>query len=489
MAGPRPRKVDVAVIGAGTAGLVARRAAEAAGARTLLIGQPPLGTTCARVGCMPSKLLIAAADAAHDARRAHDFGVRAGPVTVDGRAVMARVRAQRDRFVRFVLEATDALEAGDTLVRGTARFDGDHRLVVDTASGERVVVEAGAIVVATGSTPHVPPPFRSLGDALVTTDSLFERDTLPDSALIVGTGVIALELGQALSRLGSRVTFVGLDEQLGVVTDPAVASAARSIFGRELDLVTSYTLEAVTREADGAVRARFRDGAGARRDERYACVLVAAGRLPHLASLGFQRTSVPLEDRERWVVDPLTLQLADAPLFVAGDAAGHRPLLHEAADEGHIAGQNAAALALGGDVRAFVRKVALSIVFTDPQMAVIGPGWSALSHEDVRCGRVDFGDQGRATVMGVNAGVGRVYGERSTARLLGAELLGPRAEHLAHLLAFMVQRGLTVDEALELPFYHPVVEEGLRTALRALQRALRHAGPEPHPCEDTGPGA
>src|SRR5438477_12998558 len=155
--------IDVAVIGAGTAGLAAYRAARAAGARALLIEGGAYGTTCARVGCMPSKLLIAAAEAAHAIERAPGFGVHAqGGVRIDGRAVMARVKRERDRFVGFVLDGVEAIPAADR-VRGHARFVDAHTLEID---GE-ARIRARAVVIATGSRPTVPPQLAALGDRLV----------------------------------------------------------------------------------------------------------------------------------------------------------------------------------------------------------------------------------------------------------------------------------------------------------------------------------
>ncbi|WP_033463877.1 FAD-dependent oxidoreductase, partial [Bordetella bronchiseptica] len=146
---------DVAIIGAGTAGLAAHRAARAAGKRALLIEGGQYGTTCARVGCMPSKLLIAAAEAAHAAAHGGPFGVHIdGAVRIDGAQVMARVKSERDRFVGFVLEGVENIPAEDKL-RGMARFVEDTVLRVDG----HTEVRAGSVVIASGSRPAVPPPF------------------------------------------------------------------------------------------------------------------------------------------------------------------------------------------------------------------------------------------------------------------------------------------------------------------------------------------
>lgn len=153
------RKVDVAIIGAGSAGLAAYRAARKWTDQLVLIEGGEYGTTCARVGCMPSKLLIAAAEAAHAVREAPGFGVEVDSSRIDDVAVMDRVRSERDRFVGFVLESVDDIPAQHR-IRGKARFLDDHRLAV----GDRRVVHAGRIVIATGSSPSYPASFEGLGE-------------------------------------------------------------------------------------------------------------------------------------------------------------------------------------------------------------------------------------------------------------------------------------------------------------------------------------
>jgi dihydrolipoamide dehydrogenase len=168
-------------------------------------------------------------------------------------------------------------------------------------------------------------------------------------------------------------------------------------------------------------------------------------------------------------------------------------LLHEAADEGRIAGGNAGrSLRNPDDVRAGLRRTPLSVVFTDPQIASVGQNLEEIRRNCCNCyaiGEVSFENQGRARVMNKNRGLLRVYGEKGTGLLLGAEMFGPAAEHIAHQLAWVIQLRLTVPEILELPFYHPVIEEGVRTALRDLNHKL-HKGPQmPNSCLDCGPGA
>lgn len=472
------RSVDVAVIGAGSAGLVACRTAAQAGASVLLIEGGSYGTTCARVGCMPSKLLIAAADAAHEVAGAGRFGIRVPDgVRVDGAAVMERVRRERDRFVDFVLRGVESLPAEQRL-RGWARFVGPTTLDV---GGTRV--EARAVVIAAGSRPRVPPSLEALREHIWVSDDVFAQRELPASLAVVGTGIIGLEIGQAMHRLGVRTTFFSHGATLGPVRDPAVAAAVAAALGAELDLHLSVEISA-RREGDGFVIA-WQDAGGAH-ERRVDALLAATGRHPDLARLQLERSGLALDPNGVPRFDPLTMQCGDAPIFLAGDAGDYRAVLHEATDEGRIAGANAAAWP---QVLAHPRRTPLTIAFTDPNIARLGTPLAALDPADVATGSVSYTDQGRARVMGRNTGLVRIYARRGCGTLLGAEMVGPRVEHTAHLLAWAVQSGLTVEQALAMPVYHPVVEEGIRTALRDLSANLKLREPECPEDMECGPGA
>jgi len=470
---------DIAIIGAGSAGITALRAAQAHGKRAVIIESGPYGTTCARVGCMPSKLLISAADAAHAVRAASAFGVHAGPLNVDGRAVMDRVRAERDRFVRFVVDGMERIDPDARLI-GHARFLAPGLLQI----GDDAQVHAERIVIATGSRPVIPENLRGLGDRLVVNDDVFDWDALPDSVAVVGTGAIGLELGQALSRLGVRVRLFGRSGRLAQLQDAEVTAAARACLGSELDLRLDTDIVAARRTNDG-VSLVSRDADGGERSDSYQFVLAAVGRAPNVAGLGLEHSGLRLNRHGVPIHDPHTMQCGDSPVFIAGDVAEERLLQHEAVDEGRIAGENAARFP---QVTAGTRRAALSITFTDPQIATVGQVSRSLAESRYEAGAVSFEKQGRSRVMLQNRGLLKVYGEHGSHRFLGAEMIGPRAEHLAHLLAWACQNGMTVGQMLEMPFYHPVVEEGVRTALRELKEKLvRHVEPLEH-CADCTPG-
>lgn len=473
---------DVAVIGAGTAGLSAYRAARNAGKHAILIEDGPHGTTCARVGCMPSKLLIAAAEAAHAVREAPGFGIQPGGLKVDGKAVMERVRSERDRFVGFVLENVAAMPAEDKL-HGRARFTAPNRLQI----GANLEVAAKAVVIATGSRPDIPSEWAAAGPRVISSDAVFEWTDLPRSVAVIGAGVIGLELGQALHRLGVRVAIIARGSSVAQLKDPHVLAAASQALGEEMDLRFRTEVSAITRAGDG-LELRTRGTEGEERTEHFDYVLVTTGRTPNVSGLGLDHTGLALDKNGVPKFDRHTMQCGDSCIFIAGDASAEIPLLPEAADQGKIAGANAASYP---EVKPGLRRTPLAITFSEPQIATVGQGYKELSNgrEHFAIGAISFDNQGRSRVMRQNKGMLRVYAEYASGRFLGAEMVGPRAEHIGHLLAWAHQARLTVPQMLEMPFYHPVVEEGLRTALRDLALELQKPPPPPKPVpNDCTPG-
>ena len=473
--------VDVAVIGTGTAGMTAYRAAKAQGARTVVIEGGHYGTTCARVGCMPSKLLIAAAEAAHSMQHAAPFGVHAGDVRIDGPAVMERVRRERDRFVGFVLDGVEAMPAEDKL-RGHARFTGPHTLRID----DHTEITAARIVIATGSTPLRLPELENVGPGIVTSDDVFYWEDLPRSVAVIGTGVIGLELGQALGRLGVRVKFYARGGSIAHISDPEVLREAGRVLNEELDMQFQSKVVGAVQEGD-EVALTVSDALGKETTERFQFVLMAAGRTPNVYDIGLEEAGIERGKDGIPVFDARTMQCGSSHIFIAGDANNERPLLHDAADHGKIAGDNAGRYP---DVRPGLRRTPIAVAFTEPNIATLGASYRSLCEGSPRkfaVGSVSFANQGRSRVMLQNKGMLRVYAEYGSRRFLGAEMIAPRAEHLAHTLSWACQMRMTVDQMLEMPFYHPVIEEGVRTALRDLAHCLTEGESETH-AADSEPG-
>ncbi|SVA58963.1 uncharacterized protein METZ01_LOCUS111817 [marine metagenome] len=458
------RKVDVAVIGAGSAGLPAFRAARRHTENIVLIEGGIYGTTCARVGCMPSKLLIAAAEAAHSIETASKFGVYTSKPNINGHDVMRRVRSERDRFVGFVLESVESIDPKHHF-RAHARFLDDH-----TIQAEDKIFEAKSVVIATGSSPKLMPMFDGLGERLVVNDDIFDWETLPESVAVFGPGVIGLELGQALHRLGVRIRIFGLSGSLKPLSDMGIRNYAENLFKAEFPLDTKANILGLELEND-QVKICFVDCKnGEEKEEFFDFLLAATGRFPNVNDLGLENTKLELDSLGVPLFNSATMQCGNSSIFIAGDVNNDLPLLHEAADEGEIAGDNAGRFP---DIKTGLRRSPVTVVFCDPQIAIVGDSWNELEgKENVVTGKVSFEGQGRSRIILKNKGLMHVYADRNSGLFLGSEFIGPHAEHLAHLMSWAHQQKMTIQQMLEMPFYHPVIEEGLRTALRDVKSKL-----------------
>ncbi len=462
-------QADIVVIGGGTAGMGAFRNARLHSDNVYLIENNVFGTTCARVGCMPSKLLIAAAEARHHALHTNPFGVHLDKdsIVVNGEEVMRRVKSERDRFVGFVVTDVEEWPA-DKRIMGSAKFIDEHTVQID----DHIQIAAKSFVIATGSRPVILPQWQSLGDRLIINDDVFSWDTLPKRVAVFGPGVIGLELGQALHRLGVKVEIFGLGGIIGGISDPVVSDEAKAVFGEELKLHLDAKTE-VKLDADGNVEVHWeQDGEKGVFVAEY--MLAAVGRRPNVDNIGLENINIDKDARGVPVADPLTMQTSIPHIFIAGDASNQLPLLHEAADQGKIAGDNAGRYP---NIGSGLRRSTIGVVFTSPQIGFVGLKYAQVAAQyqadEFVIGEVSFKNQGRSRVMLVNKGHMRLYAEKATGRFIGAEIVGPAAEHLAHLLAWAHQMKMTVPQMLDMPFYHPVIEEGLRTALRDADAKLK----------------
>lgn len=443
------RQVDVAIIGSGSAGLYALSQVRKSGKSFVLINGGEPGTTCARVGCMPSKAMIQVAEDYHRRTTLGRYGVDGHEeMALDLPEALEYVQDLRDTFVDRVLShSTDKM--GDEFIEGYAHF-----VAADTLEVEGRRVRAKRIIIATGSRPIVPKAWEAFGERVLTTDNLFEQESLPESMAVIGLGTIGLELGQSLRRLGIRITGFDQQQTVGGAQDPEVARCALEIMAKEFPIHLGQAAQIV---AEGE---RLRVSAG-EHSVLVDKVLCSIGRIPNVDHLGLEHLDVARDERGIPQFNRNTMQLGDLPVFIAGDVTGERPVLHEAGDEGRIAGYNA----VHDDVVAFRRKVPLYISFCDPNICMIGERWGDLDPERIAVGQIGFAPVGRALIMAKNKGILRVYAEKRSGRILGAEMVAPKGENLAHLLCWSIEQGLTAGELLRMPFYHPVIEEALQAAL------------------------
>lgn len=460
------RQVDVAIIGSGSAGLYAMSKVRPSGKSVVLINGGELGTTCARVGCMPSKAIIQVAEDFHRRGVFKRFGLGGEDgLNLDIPEAMEYVQDLRDMFVeRVISNSTERMPEG-MFVEGYARFVEPY--VLEMEDGQRI--RAGRVIIATGSRPIVPEAWAPFRDRIITSDDFFDLEALPESIAMIGLGVIGLELGQSLHRLGCKVTGIDMQESIGGLTDPVACKSAIEIIGKEFPLWLGSGAE-ISEGSNGKLKVTAGD-----RSVEVDRIFASIGRRSNVDKLGLDAIDAPLDERGIPVYNPNTMQVGDLPVFLAGDVTGHRPLLHEAGDEGRIAGHNA----VSESISAFQRKTVLNITFCDPNIAQVGQAFAELDPDTTAVGEMQMGPVGRAQIMGKNRGVIRVYADKQSGLLLGAEMVCAKAENLGHLVAWSIQQGMTVGQLLQMPFYHPVIEEALQAALNDLYGKVDNKNPGP----------
>ncbi len=454
------REVDVAILGAGSAGLFALSQVKRETDNYVLINGGELGTTCARVGCMPSKVLIQVAEDFHRKSIFDREGIDgAEELSVDVPASLEHVQDMRDVFVDKTLGVTDEMDV-QHLLDGYAKFIANDVIEVN---GEQI--KAKSIIIATGSTPVVPAAWQVFAENIITTDEFFEMEDLPASMAVIGLGSIGLEIGQSLHRLGVKVAALDQLKNIAKLDDSKVNELAINTISREFPLWLG----------EAAVLEQVGDGIQVTAGENTMVVdkvLASLGRKPNLANLNLAATDIKLDANGIPVFDPQTMQLEGLPIFIAGDVNLDRALLHEAGHEGRVAGYNAARCGANIAVEKFKRKVALGITFCDPNIAAVGAQLSELDEENIAIGEIKFAPVGRALIIGKNRGLLRLYVQKSDGLLLGASMCCVKGENLAHLIAWSIQNGMTVFDMLKMPFYHPVIEEALQAALYSVLSQL-----------------
>lgn len=451
---------DIIIIGAGTAGQAAYKEAIKHTSNILIVNYGSWDTTCARVGCMPSKVLISVANQLHDAQALNKVGVTTH-LNLDSKKIMLHIQELRNQFTQAAL-------------KDVARWNSAHKIsgqahFVDASTIEvnQKYYQARSFILAVGSTPSFDPQWKQeLGKKLITSDEVFELEQLPQSIAVIGSGVIALELAQALQRLGVKTTIFARSRKVGTVTSPILQKMAQELLSQEIEIKFEVLPNQVQNSKDGVQIIYQEDGQEHRLVTNY--LLVATGRRTLLDTLKLENINTQFADLKNLPVHPETKQLAQYPIFIAGDAHSDTPIQHEAAHEGRSAVLNCL------NLEKIRNLTPLGIVFCEPEMAIVGQNFKQLESSKVPfvTGYVSYSRQGRAQVLGKNYGALEIYVHTESRRVLGAELLMTSAEHLAHLLCWMISDDCTLDQLLEKPFYHPTLEEGLRTALKHARRQL-----------------
>ena len=459
-----PERADAIVIGTGQAGKPLAGALADAGWKTVIIEKAErVGGTCVLTGCTPTKTMVASARIAHLARRAADYGVRTGTVSVDLPVVRQRKREIVDTWSSG---GTKGLQRHDTLelLMGHARFTGPHEVTVATHEGGSRVLAADHIFIDVGTRPAVP-PIDGIGRVgALDNESIMELADVPDHLVVIGGGSVGLEFGQMFRRFGSRVTILEAGPRFLPGEDEDIADAIAGLLRDDgVDIRCGAKVERVER-AGGQVRVTVRADDGPRTIAG-SHLLVATGRVPNSDTLETDRAGLALDDRGYITVND-RLETSVKGIFALGDVKGGPAFTHVAYDDFRIVRTNV----LEGGQATTRDRILPYTTYIDPQLGRVGLSERQAREQgyDVRIASLPMSRVARAQETDETRGVMKAVIDGATDRIQGAAILGIQGGELAAMIQIAMMAGLPYTALRDGMFAHPTLAESLNNLFSSL---------------------
>ena len=451
---------DVIVIGAGPGGYPAAIRASQLGLKTLCVEKEYMGGVCLNWGCIPSKALIAAAGTVEKIRHADKMGITTTGVSVD----LEKMQAWKGSIVKKLTTGVGGLikaNKGES-VMGTAKITGPNTVEVKKADGKVETYEAKkGIIVATGATPIAIPGFELDGKVVITAREAVDLKKVPGNLVLIGGGVIALELGMVYQKLGAKVTVVEMMDQLLPSEDPDLVKVVEKRFvAKGGEVLTKAKAKGCTIKGGKATVTVEHNGK--ERTLPADVVLVAVGFRPNSKGLGLEEVGVKLDQRGHVLTNEL-IQTNIPSIYAVGDVSGPPYLAHKATKEGEIAAEVLAGHKAARDWRAMP-----AAIFTDPEIATAGlrEKEARAQGREIRVGKFPFAVNGRAMALDETDGFVKTILDAKTNEVLGVGVVGPEASDIIseaalaiEMCAFGEDVGLTVHP-------HPTLGEGMMESFK-----------------------
>lgn len=475
------RTQSVAIIGGGPGGYEAALAAAQLGAEVTLVERAGVGGSAVITDVVPSKSLIATADAAVAIAGASELGVQLFAKTADGKPLKPQIAinlaAVNKRLLSLARQQSDDMraalvEAGVRIISGHGRLDGRSAVVVSTGPGGTDFdrVEADTLVISVGASPRELPSARPDGERILTWTQLYDMPALPEHLIVVGSGVTGAEFAGAYMNLGAKVTLVSSRDQVLPGEDADAAAVLEKVFKRGgMTVLSKSRADKVERAGDGVV-VTLSDG---RTVEGSHC-LMAVGSIPNTAGIGLEDAGVQMTESGHIQVNRVA-RTSIPNIYAAGDCTTFVPLASVASMQGRIAVFHA----LGDVVIPLEQRRIASNIFTAPEIATVG--WS---EHDVQEGTIDgivhklpLAANPRAKMMGVKDGFVKLIARRGSGTVIGGVIVAPRASELIYPIAIAVERRLTVDQVSRVFTAYPSLTGSITDAARAMH--VVDKGPSP----------
>ncbi|MGB3211329.1 MAG: dihydrolipoyl dehydrogenase [Desulforhopalus sp.] len=462
------KKYDVVVLGGGPGGYTAAfRAADLGLSVCLVEKHERLGGVCLNVGCIPSKTLLHVAAVIEEAEEIAEFGVDYSKPKIN----LEKVLAKKNTVIEQLTTGLDGLCKARKITRlvGAGAFKNPTTLLVTGADGEQEV-QFGSAIIATGSYPLILPGIPEDPRIWDSTDAL-QLETVPKRFLIIGGGIIGLEMAQIYSALGSEITIV---EMLDQIIPPADKDLVQPLF---LKLKKKYTILTNTKltgvaAADSGIQVSL-EGKNVPENTEFDAVLVAVGRKPSSSGMGFDKVGLKIDDRGFIQVNER--QETNVPHFFAiGDVVGEPMLAHKATHEGKVAAE-----VIAGHKAAFAPMTIPSVAYTYPELA-----WMGLTEKEAKAQKIEFdkgkfpwGASGRALSSGASTGVTKALFDKKTGRIIGAGICGQNAGELIHEAILALELGANAEDISLTVHAHPTLAETFAFAAEIVDGSITDVMP------------
>lgn len=454
------------IIGAGPGGYVAALKAAQLGAQVTVIEDTEVGGTCLNRGCIPTKALVATAEALHKARNLEDYGIEiSGQVTPN----LAKIMERKNKVVSTQVKGIRGLfkSWGVALLEGRGRLLAPGKVEVQKKDGSNEILETDKIIVATGSRPAQIPLFPFDGRRILSSDDALKIDSIPKSLIIIGAGVIGCEFAFIFKELGSEVTLIEMMPRAVTTEDPEISEILeKELKKKKIKLLTASKVEKVEEHNDSIHV--FLEGGKELAGEK---VLVSIGRAFNSEGIGLEELGIQKGNKGQITVNE-KMETNIGGVYAIGDVTGRILLAHVASKEGLIAAYNACGIE---------KKIDYSVIpagiFTSPEIGSVGlrEHQAAERGVNVKTGHFQFRALGKAHAMGEISGMIKVVADASTDKVLGVHIIGAHASDLVHEGALAIKTGLTAREVADMIHAHPTLAEGLMEASEDVHGEAIHA--------------
>ena len=445
------------VIGGGPAGYVAAIRAGQLGGKVSLIENDDLGGTCLNRGCVPSKALLHSVELYQSMKNAEQYGIKATDVSID----LAKMQARKSKVVSTLVGGVQSLLNGNKVevIKGQAKLTPSRQVEIDTGQGQKQPIQAKKIILATGGKPiRLPIPGANSPSEIINAESILDLDYIPKSLLMIGGGVIGVEMATILAKLGGKVTIVEMLPHILPLEDPELTSIlARALKEDGIQLYEGTKVSKIE-DSEGGKAVTVSDG-GAEKKLDAEVVAIAVGYCPNIDGLGLDEAGVAtgkggIQVNER-------METSAPNIYAAGDVIGGMMLAYVAMEEGIIAAENALGRKSTIDYQAVPR-----CTFTLPELASVG-----LSEEEataqgyqIQVGRFPFSANGMAAILGERRGLVKIVTESKYGQILGVHIVGPRATELIAEATLATKLEASPQEIVATMHAHPTLSEALREA-------------------------